>query len=268
MQLLEKDFQRIAAYVKGRYGINLDAKKTLIESRLFGAVTALGLKSYREYTELVLSQPEGKDCQDMINRLTTNYSFFFRDTHYLEHLVHEALPKPRAKGRAVTVWCAACAEGQEPFSVAMVLWQALCSSVKAPGFSITATDINSEVLKKARQGRYSKAEAERIPPPYRGLIRLQKDGGFEVAPALLDTISWKQQNLLDGSCPTELFDIVFCRNVLIYFNAATKALITEKLYNSVRNGGYLYTGAAETLDLSRRFFRYIAPSIYRKEAAL
>lgn len=265
MTLSDRDFQRLSSFVQSRFGINLSGKRSLIESRLAYDISRRGFESFGPYIDLVTGCPQGGECQHMINRLSTNYSFFFRDTGYISHLKGKALPQLLREGRRrVELWSAGCAGGQEAYSVAMVL-----SSMAAAGgfdFHITGTDINTEVLETAERGSYPAGELKSIPEAYRRYVRGPENGRIEMAEELRAHISWERENLMDMSLAAPAYDIVFCRNVLIYFAPETRKQIADKLYLAIRPGGYLYTGAMEAMEFKSRRFVYIAPSIYRKGA--
>lgn len=263
-----RDFQRIVGFMRDTYGINLQNKRSLIDARLSFDITKRGYRDFSAYTDHVLANPEGDECRHMVNRLSTNYTYFFREPEYISQLCATVLPDFALRGKArIQLWCAACSSGQEAYSVAMALEHQRITSGGTFDFQITATDINTDMLQTAAAGIYDHAELEQIPVKYRRFTALHGEGAFEIVKELRDKIAWHDSNLLEGSRNGERYDIVFCRNVMIYFTPELRREMTKALLAAVRPDGYLFTGATESIDLERKYFRYIAPAFYRAIAA-
>ena len=185
----------------------------------------------------------------MVDAMTTNETFFFRDKTPFDHLkdaIFPALAQAR-RGSRIRIWCAACSTGQEPYSLAMLLEEA---AEKFPGwnFEILATDLSGEVLAKAKSGRFSQFEVQRGLPIQMLVNYFSKVGEqWQIAPEIRDMVTFRHANLLHDFSNFGLFDVVFCRNVLIYFEPAMKSSVLNRLARSVASDGYLLLGAAETV---------------------
>lgn len=268
MNISSDDFQKLVAFVRDNYGINLEAKKNLIEARLSFDMTQRGFSGFPSYVAYVLANPNSDECQHMMNRLSTNYSFFFRESDALTNLTSNVLPEFCAKARRhIRIWSAACSSGQEAYSIAMAIQRSIEALGHQIDYKIVGSDINTEVLEQAANGIYSIGELENIPKPYRRFTQPYDNQHFVIKDDIKRLTSWKKQNLLEIRRPCEQYDIVFCRNVLIYFKPETRKELVKTLFDSVKIGGYLYTGATETIDLERKYFKFIAPSIYKKEVS-
>ena len=266
IQISDGEFQRLVSFVRERYGINLEHKRELVVSRLSLELSRLGYTSYSRYLDQVISSPEGTQGQQMIDRLSTNHTYFFRDEHSLRHLTATAVPELLSRGcRHISIWCAAASSGQECYSIAMELDSCLSLSGPELSFSILGTDINKHVLDQARSGIYDNKELENIPSRFRRrYTRDQGDGSFAIAPQLRRRVQWQQKNLMQPFDFPRPQDLIFCRNVMIYFRPETRRQLVARLHQALQPGGYLYVGATESIDMERRYFRYIAPTVYRK----
>lgn len=243
------EYQYIAGFLKVRSGIVLSAdKQYLVESRLNPIARRAGMKSLPELIESIRRNENSSLANDVIEAMTTNESFFFRDKTPFDNLSNSILPnlqKTRG-GQKLRIWCAAASTGQEPYSIAM--------SIKEKGISfknpveIIGTDLSNEVLQKAQAGIYSQFEVQR------GLaINLlmkyfkQKGDMWQIDSSLRSMVQYKQLNLLNNFGSLGKFDIIFCRNVLIYFDTETKRDILNRISSILAPDGYLLLGAAETV---------------------
>ena len=262
----DREFARIADFVRENYGINLTKKIALIQGRLALDIERRGYPSFKAYFDEVIAHPGGTECQHLIDKLSTNHTFFFREPDCLEHMCRTAVPELVKKGvTQIDVWCAAAASGQECYTVAMVLAEALLLH-RGVSYHILGSDINSEVLKKAAAGIYANAELQHIPPRFhKRYCRPVDDGHFEIVPALKERISWQQINLVKPPRTMKPQHLIFCRNVMIYFEPDVKEALTAELYRLVRDGGFVYIGNTETLDMKRTRFCYLGPSVFAKK---
>lgn len=245
------DFDYLSNFLKTRSGLVLNSDKMyLVESRLLPISRKRGLPGL---TELVHEMRLGKDqklIQDIIEAMTTNESFFFRDKLPFDNLRNDVLPKfieSRRTQRHLRIWSAAASTGQEPYSIAMVLKE-MSASFQGWRMDITGTDISKEVLEKARAGMYSQFEVQRG-LPIQMLVKYFKQIGemWQVDSALRAMVQLKEGNLLSGFSALGTFDIIFCRNVLIYFDQATKKDVLERMAALMPEDGVLFLGAAETV---------------------
>jgi chemotaxis protein methyltransferase CheR len=244
------DFQRIADELHRRAGITLsESKAMLVYSRLAKRVRGLGLASFAAYCDLVCSGEGADERASMINALTTNVTRFYREPHHFEHLRDQVLaPRLQAlrSGARLRLWSAACSTGQEPYSMALTVLSVL---PEAPSLDIKilATDIDSKVVRQARQGDYAADLVEPIAPDLRKrwMERDPLDGRWRMGPAARAMVSFNELNLM-GAWPVKgPFDAIFCRNVVIYFDEATQEKVWSRFAPLLAEQGRLYIGHSE-----------------------
>jgi chemotaxis protein methyltransferase CheR len=246
---LDYDFLRSA--LKQRSGLMLSAdKQYLVESRLLPIARKAGLANLGALVEAL--KPGGDDAlmSAVVEAMATNESFFFRDKIPFEHfrsIVMPALLASRRASRTIRIWCAAASTGQEPYSLAMCL-KGMEREIAGWRIDILATDLSNEVLEKARAGRYSQFEVQRG-LPIQSLIKYFTQVGelWQIAPDIRAMVKFRQLNLLSNFSNLGMFDLIFCRNVLIYFDQETKVAVLENLARVTACDGYLVLGAAETV---------------------
>ena len=249
--MTELDFEFLRAYLKQRSGLALTAEKRyLVESRLAPVCRRF---NYATLRDLIGSLKIGHDTaieRAVVEAMTTNETFFFRDRLPFDLFRDVVLPEAIARNaarRRLRIWCAAASTGQEPYSIAMLLQEA---GVKLAGWQvdIVATDISSEVIDKAKLGLYSQFEVQRgLPVQWLLKYFTQIGEQWQIAASLRSMVEFRQFNLLHGYEGLGTFDVIFCRNVLIYFDAPTKSEILARFGNSLVPGGALLLGAAETV---------------------
>ncbi|GAB3364486.1 MULTISPECIES: CheR family methyltransferase [Giesbergeria] len=260
----DADFSRVQALIYQRAGISLhDGKHAMVYSRLSRRLRETGHTSFREYLDW-LEKHDGLEWQEFINALTTNLTAFFREQHHFEILAEHLRSKPA--GNSWRVWCNAASTGEEPYSIVMTALEALGAHAH---FKLTASDIDSRVLATAAQGVY-RMEA------MKGLSqeRLQKFflrgkgsniGLLRVKPDLRSLIEFMIVNLIRDDWPfREPFDAVFCRNVMIYFDAKTQRSVLERIHRVLKPGGLLFVGHAENFSESRDLFTLRGKTVYER----
>jgi chemotaxis protein methyltransferase CheR len=253
--LTRRDLSEIAAMIYSDAGIYLnDSKASLVYSRLSKHIRALGLKGFREYCALV-SSPEGAAARrEMLSHLTTNFTRFFRENHHFEHLRDHVLPglvtRARNGGR-VRIWSAACSDGQEPYSIALTVLSMLPNAADYD-FRILATDIDPKILAAARAGIYEEGALETVSPPMRKQWFREIDAGgrrkFQVDDRLKKLITFNELNLMAQWPFKGGFDVIFCRNVVIYFDEPTQMKIWSRFASLLPEGGHLYIGHSERVS--------------------
>ncbi len=254
------DFQFVSQLVRERSAIVLEADKTyLVESRLAPLARAEGYGSIEVLVARMRDQPFNGLHRKVVEAMTTNETSFFRDLHpfdALRKLVVPAIMECRSVERQLSIWCAACSSGQEPYTIAMQLKEHI-PALSTWTVKILATDLSGEMVARARRGRYSQIEINRGLPAPLLLKHFQKQGTeWQVKPALQQGIEFRELNLIEpwGTLPD--FDVVFLRNVLIYFDVETKRSILTNMSRVLRPRGYLFLGGAETtINLGNRFER-------------
>ncbi len=253
-----EDFNFLSTLVKERSGLVLTTDKAyLLESRLMPVARKRGIKGLEELVAVIRRGQEEALVREVTEAMTTNESFFFRDVRPFDLLRDEVLPKfleSRAAQKSLRIWCAAASSGQEPYSIAIVLKE---MAARMPGWQtrIVGTDISNDILEKARAGRYSQFEVQRGLPIQLLLKYFKKeDDMWQVSPEIKALVEYKEYNLLKNLAPLGKFDIVFCRNVLIYFDQETKGKVLEQISTLLPPDGLLFLGGAETvLGVSDKF---------------
>jgi chemotaxis protein methyltransferase CheR len=249
------DFQQIATMLHADAGIHLpESKATLVYSRLAKRLRVLGLKNFRDYCALISGHGGADERQQMLAALTTNVTRFFREPHHFEHLRKEVLPAlvdVAKRGGRVRLWSAACSNGAEPYSIALVVLSVL-PSILSYDVKILATDIDPNMIAEGSAGIYNDAALQPVPADLR--LRYftpsrDEDGKtWQAGEALRSLVSFRELNLI-GQWPMRgAFDVIFCRNVVIYFEEATQAKLWSRFVPVLKPGGRLYIGHSERLS--------------------
>lgn len=268
----EEDFGFISKTIYDRTGIVLkDHKKDMVYSRLARRLRELGLNNFADYCALLKAKGGNEELSVLINAITTNLTRFFREGHHFEHVKEVVLPEVNqlasASGRhRLRIWSAGCSSGEEPYSIAMTLVQAM-PRLQMWDAKILATDLDTNMVTKGRTGLYPASSIADLPPNYRNRY-FQKAAGLadqrQASDSIRALIIFKQLNLL-GPWPMKgPFDAIFCRNVMIYFDEATKAKLIDRFCKMLRPGGWLYIGHSETLLDVQTVFELKGRTVYRR----
>lgn len=260
----DADFDRVQALIYQRAGISLhDGKHAMVYSRLSRRLRETGHQSFKDYLGW-LEKHDGDEWQEFVNALTTNLTSFFREQHHFEILANHLKSKP--VGSSWRAWCNAASTGEEPYSIVMTAMEALGPKAN---FSLTASDIDSKVLASAAQGVYrleslKGVSEERIQRFFlRG--KAANDGMARIKPELQRLIQFISVNLIRDDWPfRELFDVVFCRNVMIYFDAPTQRNVLERMHRVMAPGSLLFVGHAENFSESRDLFVLRGKTVYER----
>lgn len=266
LKLTDEDFNRLVAYFKAHYGINLQKKRILIEGRLSNMLTEMGYTEYKPYLDKVLGPSGGKELVTLVNKLTTNHTFFLREPEHFEFMKDVILPylEKTVKDHDIRIWCAASSTGQEPYTLAMLLDEYFGDRKRLWDCKILATDISTDALTKAQAGIYSEEMVKDVPPRWKEKYFDSLGGGrYQVCERLRGEVIYRQFNLMDSITFKKPFDLISCRNVMIYFDGPTKVSLIERLYDAVKPGGYFFIGHAENVHKDTRF-QFIKPAIYRR----
>jgi chemotaxis protein methyltransferase CheR len=245
------EFDILSNLVKERSGLVLTRDKAyLLESRLLPIARKWQLKTLGELAAAVRSRGDSGLVRAIVEAMTTNESFFFRDVKPFDQFKSFVLPhlvRARAATRSIRIWSAACSSGQEPYSLAMILTEQR-AQIAGWRIEILATDLSTEILDKAQAGLYSQFEVQRG-LPIQLLVKYFKQQGerWQIDPAIRAMVHFKQLNLLDDMAALGRFDVIFCRNVLIYFDQPTKTLVLNRLSRQMAPDGHLYLCGAETV---------------------
>lgn len=264
----QEEFEELIRYMEDKYGIDLRKKQILAECRLNSEIEKSRCGSLQEFLDKMRLDKTGRTEAILVNRLTTNYTYFMREQKHFEYLEQTILPEISLKRGAepFRIWCAGCSSGQECYTLSMLLHDYRDSGRWLPEFEILGTDISETVLRQAEEGRYPKRELEHIPEEWiRRYCQMDEAAGsFTIRPAVRAEISFRKMNLLKPYVGRNTYDLVSCRNVMIYFREDSRKVLLDKLYDSLKPGGYLFVGHTELLPKKHERFQYICPAIYRK----
>ncbi len=274
VRLGSRDFTVLSAFIQKEVGIQVPpAKRVMLESRLRRRLRALGLKDFHTYTARVLGpQRDEEEIINLIDAVTTNKTDFFREPHHFAYLEQHVLPQLVDMGigattQPLTVWSAASSTGEEPYTLAMVLSE--FSEAHGIDWRIIATDICTAVLARARRAIYGQEAVAPVPSALKARYLLRSrdrsQGLVRVVPGLRRKVTFQRLNLLDHhyDIPRPI-DVIFCRNVFIYFNRATQEQILLRFVDCLRPGGFVFLGHSETVTGLSVPLAQIAPTIYRK----
>jgi Methylase of chemotaxis methyl-accepting proteins len=256
----EQNFRELQKVARELTGINLsDQKQNMIYGRLARRIRALGLRDFDQYCAL-LGQHDSPETREFINAITTNLTAFFRENHHFEYLKNTWLPellRSKEKDRRINIWSAGCSTGEEPYSLAMVVKS--IPALQNWDVKILATDLDSTVLEKARLGEYALDRYVNIPPPYQKFV----DAGV-VRADVRALVTFKQLNLLHPWPMKGPFDVIFCRNVVIYFDVPTQITLFDRYADVLKPEGRLFIGHSENLHKISDRFASLGRTIYRK----
>ena len=263
-RISDAEFVRFKTLAKSIAGIHLsDAKKALVCGRLSRRLTHYGLDSYGEYFKLIEAGREPGELQTALDLLTTNETYFFREPKHFDFLRQRILPE-RRPGAPFRIWSAASSSGEEPYTLAMILADVLGETP----WEIIASDLSTRVLERAQRGVYPMERAHNIPQQYLKSYCLKgvgaQAGNFVIDRRLRARVRFLQVNLNQTLPALGEFDVVFLRNVMIYFDLATKRQVVSRILSLLKPGGWLMVGHSESLNGVTDDVRAVAPSIYRK----
>ncbi len=276
MELSDRDYQEIAAFVHQTAGINLmDGKKELMRTRLSKRMRSLKFNDFKQYFQYVMGDQTGEEIVFLLDALATNLTSFFREPQHFQFMANVMLPelekrlKPK-NDRRLRIWSAACSSGEEPYTIAMVVLEKNPYFGQGGDFKILGTDISTKVLNMAKQGLYGPERVKNIPPSIlsKHFTRVDTERGekmYKVSDQLRSLIAFRRFNLMDPLPFKGPLDLIFCRNVMIYFDKETIAKLVDKYYKILAPGGYLFIGHSESLSGFKHPFKYVAPCIYLKE---
>jgi len=268
--ITKKEFELLAEYIKANYGIYLkEEKRALVTGRLYNVLVQNNLKNFSEYFEYIHNDKSGDAVTTLINKITTNHTFFMREAEHFYYFRDKALPYlvKSKKNKDLRIWSAGCSSGEEPYTLVMIIDEFFGKEKALWDSKVLATDISSKVLDTAQKAVYSNDKLEGLPSLWKINYFKKFDNESSI---LIDKIRYevifRKFNLMNESFPFKRkFDVIFCRNVMIYFDERTKCELVGKFYNMLEPGGYLFIGQSESLNREETKLRYIMPAVYRKE---
>ena len=262
--LNDSEFQQFQSWLHFTAGINLSSsKRALVAGRLSKRLKHYNLSSYGDYFRLISHKTDGAELQLALDLLTTNETHFFREPKHFDFLRLQVLPKVQP-GKTFRVWCAASSSGEEPYSLAMTLADGLLDTP----WEIIASDISTSVLEQARSAHYAMTKADKIPRPLLAKYCLKgigpQEGTFLIEEKLCSRVNFMQINLNTTLPKMGEFDMIFLRNVMIYFDMDTKRQVVARMLPHLKSGGLFIVSHSESLNGIADSLKLITPSIYRK----
>lgn len=271
MELNDKEFKLFSDFIYEKSGIFLkDNKKPLVRSRLSKRMRALKINCFKEYYDYVQNDASNEEIIHLLDAISTNVTSFFRENQHFEFLKTTVLPEITLKNDDyVNIWSAACSTGEEPYSIALTIQESLVD-YKRYNIKILATDISKTVLEKAETGIYPSEKINKemnntVLKKYFEKIKNDTLIKYKIRDRLKDMIRFRMFNLNSNNWPFQKkFDIIFCRNVMIYFNKETQNKLINKFYDVLKIGGYLLVGHSESLTGIKHNFSYVKATVYKK----
>jgi len=271
--ITQKEFEQISSLLYDNFGINLtDKKQTLVRGRLNKIIKTKGYETFTNYYNAIKEDRTGLLQIELADNLSTNHSYFFRENEHFKYFTSKTLPEiETSSGKKdpseLRIWCAGCAAGEEPYTLAILLKEYFGSRLSYINPVILATDISTTALNYAKSGIYSKDKLKSMPSKYLDkYFNNMGNSKYSVKPDLRKLILFKRLNLMRETFPfSHKFDIIFCRNVMIYFDKETRETLISKYHDNLTNRGILYIGHSETIGRNSPQFEYLLPAVYRKK---
>lgn len=262
----ERDFEKMVQFIQKNYGIDLSKKKQLIASRLSHPLKAQGYSSFSQFLDHLLTKKDPADIELVINKLTTNYTFFMREKEHFTYFQSKILPELTAihqRERSLAIWSAGCSSGEEPYTLSIYLKDYFGAQASSWDTRILATDISQQALSKAKAGIYH--QPADMPSAWLSRYFTQQgtSENYAVTPEIKNNVIFQTFNLMDPICFRRKFDVIFCRNVMIYFNQETRDALVRRFYDALAPHGYFFISHSESLG-QNPLFRMVAPAIYQK----
>lgn len=269
--ITEKEFNLFRDIIYRLTGIQMTEKKrNLVVARLSKRLRALNLHSFSQYYDYLNTSTSAADeLSNLINRITTNKTDFFREKHHFDFLANEILPSyisaaQKGRERRLRIWSSGCSSGEEPYTLAMTVAESF-KNERGWDLKILATDLDTDVLTKASRGVYSSQQIAPVPLGLLSKYFVRSSEGYEVSQQLKSMIYFRKLNLMDPVFPMKKpFDIIFCRNVMIYFDEQTKQDLIKKYHSHLKNDGYMFVGHSESLMTMKHLFRFLKHTVYIK----
>ena len=262
-----EDFNKLVQFIHGHYGIDLSQKRQLVTSRLSSLLSQKGYHDFGPFVSDLLKKQDPADMELVLNRLTTNYTFFMREQEHFDFFQHTILPdlvKKHQRDKSLAIWSAGCSSGEEPYNISIHIKEFLGPQAHLWDTRVLATDISQKALASAKRGGYELPDT--IPPAWKKkYFRPVGDGKqYMVAPIIRDNVIFQTFNLMDPIKFRVKFDVIFCRNVMIYFDQPTKDALMRRFYDALVPGGYFRISHSENLSKNSPFTT-IAPSTFQKK---
>jgi chemotaxis protein methyltransferase CheR len=267
--LSDDDFNKLSAFTRQNFGIDLSHKRAMVESRLQKFLIGRGYQNFPAYYESLTLDTTGKEATALADRLSTNYTYFMRETDHFNYFRDIILPHlaSTVRNKDLRIWSAGCSSGEEPYTLAMILSDFFGNTVFGWDKKVLATDISSKALSIAVQATYSEEQIKDLPSMWKmRYFENTPNGEKRVVSNIRNEVIFRRFNLMEAHFPfKQKFHVIFCRNVMIYFDNEVKRQLVNRLYDFTAEGGYLIIGHSESLNRKETNYKYVKPAIYRKE---
>ena len=269
-EITDAEFERIRDFVKMKLGINLgNEKKSLVQSRLTSIIHEKGMDDFTQYFDYLFKDKTGEALVQFVDKITTNHTFFMREKDHFDYLRDTVLPyiyEKNSQNNDLRLWCAGCSTGEEPYTLEMLIQDFFREKPVKWDTQILATDISTSVLNKAIRGVYPTESLKDLPKNWMNdYYDVLDNGNRQVKNEIRKMVIFRKFNLMDEKFPFKKpFHTIFCRNVMIYFDTATRDQLVNKFYDATETGGFLFIGHSESLNHKTTKYKYIKPAVYRK----
>ncbi len=271
IQVPEEEFLLLRDLVHAHFGIWLGpAKRSLLENRLQRLLRQHNFSTFRQYREWLTADRNllSERLGELADRISTNHTFFYREPQHFDLFTQTILPWAESRNAAeqkVRVWCAAASSGQEPYTLSLLMQRYFGAKYSRWDAGVLATDISAEALERAAAGLYEAQDVEALPPQLRELgFRKTDSGQYAATEALRRDLTFRRYNLLHPIPFRSKFDVIFCRNVMIYFQEQTRLEIVQRMYDALVPGGYFLVSLSESLSRTETQLEYLQPGVYRR----
>lgn len=269
VEITDKEFSQLVSFIKKNYGINIkEEKRAMLTGRLYNTLAQYGYKNFTEFYNKLISDDSREAVITLVNKITTNHTYFMREKDHFDYFQSTVLPylEKTVESRDLRIWCAACSTGEESYTLAMIIDEYFGEKKIYWDTKLLATDISEKVLTTAKLGIYDKENTQVLPPNWRmNYFKPYNKDKLIVTDKIKNEVIYRKFNLMEKNFPfKKKFHVIFCRNVMIYFDNETKDALIRKFYDFMEDGGYLFIGHSESILRSETNFKYIRPAVYRK----
>jgi chemotaxis protein methyltransferase CheR len=270
LTITEKEFRQLTDYIKDNYGIQLkEEKQALLTGRLCNVLQQNSFKNFSEYYDYIITDKTGKAVETLVDKITTNHTFFMREANHFFYFRDKVLPHLAGtiSGKDLRIWCAGCSTGEEVYTISMIINDFFGNEKMMWDTKVLATDISGKVLNVALKAVYSSEEITTLPLKWKiEYFKKVDNQNYMVIEKIRNDVIFRKFNLMDEVYPfKKKFHVIFCRNVMIYFDNMTKQQLVNKFHDITEPGGFLFIGHSESLNRDETKYRFIMPAVYRKE---
>lgn len=269
LTISDQEYHLLTSFLKRNFGINLpDSKRYLVIARLQAVLQEKGMSDFTDFLDYLASDSSGEALETLLSRLTTNHTYFMREDTHFEYVKTTILPElvKKLKEQDLRIWSAGCSSGQEPYTLAMVIAEYFGTQKGSWDTRILATDISPRVLEIAKTGIYDAGNLSHLPENWhKRYFKVVDNDHRELLSSIKNEVIFRYYNLMKQPFPfKKKFHMIFCRNVMIYFDSSTRKKLIQAFYDATAEGGYFFVGLSESLNRQEIPYNYIRPSIYRR----